>query len=287
MKDCDVSVIVRTRDRPRLLGRALANISAQTCLPAEILIVNDSGDPERVRQVVAECGGKLRIRVIDHATCRGRAAALNTGLKKAETLWFAVLDDDDTWLPAFLETMISAAEGSSPVVCQSYVVDEQLDAYGEPHETGRRLYNGDFKELCLIDLAGHNRFTINALLCSLEAWRALGGFREDLTVLEDWEFNLRLASRYAIKVVPAPLACYHRRPREGNGSHANSSLAEHAAIQTRLGNEWLRHDLETGRFGFGWLSALGRQQQELQQLPFVGRLKRWRERWHRMRGRSL
>lgn len=286
VKDCDVSVIVRTHNRPRLLRRALASIAAQTCPPREVLIVNDGGDADMVRQAVAEKGGNLRIQVIDLVARRGRAVALNTGLRNVETSWFAVLDDDDTWLPSFLDTMITTAQDLSPVVCQTYIVEEQLDADGEPHETGRRLLNGDFEELSLVDLAGRNEFTINALLCPLEAWRALGGYREDLSVLEDWEFNLRLAVRYAFKVLVTPLACYHRRPSTDSGPHANSLETEHMTVRIRLGNEWLRHDLETGRFGLGWLSAYARQQQELREWPFVSRLKRWREWWHRIRRRS-
>ena len=38
-----VSIIVRTKDRPKLLKRALQSIFAQTYRPIEVVLVNDGG----------------------------------------------------------------------------------------------------------------------------------------------------------------------------------------------------------------------------------------------------
>jgi len=38
-----VSIIVRTKDRPKLLEKALRSINAQTYRPIEVVLVNDGG----------------------------------------------------------------------------------------------------------------------------------------------------------------------------------------------------------------------------------------------------
>lgn len=38
-----VSIVIRTKDRPRLLEDALASISAQSYRPIQVVLVNDGG----------------------------------------------------------------------------------------------------------------------------------------------------------------------------------------------------------------------------------------------------
>ena len=52
-----VSVIVRTKDRPKLLKRAIQSISAQTYRPIEVILVNDGGcdlDVEELKGILGD-----------------------------------------------------------------------------------------------------------------------------------------------------------------------------------------------------------------------------------------
>jgi glycosyltransferase involved in cell wall biosynthesis len=108
----DVSVVVPTRGRPRLLARCLDALDRQT-LPRdryEVVVVDDGPD-EATRRVAAEHGAAY----VAAGPHRGPAAARNVGwqLARAEVVAFT---DDDTlpdpdWLAAGLRAIEAGADG--------------------------------------------------------------------------------------------------------------------------------------------------------------------------------
>ena len=59
-----VAVIIRTKDRPLLLSRALEDVLAQTFAQWVAVVVNDAGKPEAVDTVVANYADQLGDRVV-------------------------------------------------------------------------------------------------------------------------------------------------------------------------------------------------------------------------------
>jgi glycosyltransferase involved in cell wall biosynthesis len=52
-----VSIIIRTKDRPKLFKRALQSIAEQTCRPIEVVLVNDGGcdlDIEELKTILGD-----------------------------------------------------------------------------------------------------------------------------------------------------------------------------------------------------------------------------------------
>ena len=94
-----MSVVIPTRDRPRLLQRALASALRQVGVVAEVVIVDDGGSPP---VALAPTGG--RVRVLRKDRSEGVSAARNAGIAAARGEWVAFLDDDDVWAPAKLES---------------------------------------------------------------------------------------------------------------------------------------------------------------------------------------
>src|SRR5689334_2695150 len=88
-----VSVVVPTRDRPKLLREALASIRALEGedLTFEILIGDNGKDPGT--RIAAEEFGAKHLPVDRN----GAGAARNAGLKAATGDFIAFLDDDDDW----------------------------------------------------------------------------------------------------------------------------------------------------------------------------------------------
>jgi len=109
-----VSVILTTRERPRLLSVALACYRHQT-YPNRELIVVDDGDRHPVDpRAVEGLGG----RVIRAAPGTLLGAKLNRGVEQARGAWCQKMDDDDWYAPDFLEAMISAVEQERKKVCR-------------------------------------------------------------------------------------------------------------------------------------------------------------------------
>ena len=97
-----VSVILTTRDRPRLLAVALECYRLQTYGARELLVLDDGTAFAADAEAVAAAGGRL-IRV-DPATPIG--TKINLGAEQARGTLCQKLDDDDWYSPVFLEKMV-------------------------------------------------------------------------------------------------------------------------------------------------------------------------------------
>ena len=100
-----VSIIVRTKDRPGLLVKALHSIRAQTYCNLEIVVVNDGGID--VRDVIEKVVPDIPVTYISHETCKGRSEAANSGMEAAKGAYFNFLDDDHVLRPDHVETLVS------------------------------------------------------------------------------------------------------------------------------------------------------------------------------------
>ncbi len=244
MTEANVTVVIRSCGRASLLRRTLASLEAQTYPPKEIVIV--AIGPVGEKAAASALLSRI-VRVVPVPAGRVRGGALNDGIKAASMPWIAFLDDDDTWASTFVEEMGSMAKredgpGFGGVVCQSEAVYERVvDDQAVP--LGGEPFNPNLERLTPEALFRENRFTINAALWRRTVFAELGGFSEHLSVLEDWDFNLRAAVSYRLAVLPRRLARYHIRPR--TDALPNTQMREHDRIATRLQWEWLR----TGRLG--------------------------------------
>lgn len=273
-----VIIIVRTQDRPECLGRALACVKAQTWTNWQIVIVNDGGAAAEVDTAVAKASVPAEaVHVIHHAVPVGRAAACNAAIRSSDSEFIAVLDDDDTWHPEFLNRCLGVLAILPPdgaergVVTRTTEIDEHW-ANKTCREKRRLPFNADLNVVSLADLAVENQFTINAFVYRRNALREVGLYDESLPVLEDWEFNVRFLARFAVRVIPEYLAFYHRRRGLKDGMMANSAKAQHQQQMIAIKNRWLRADLASGRFGLGWLAATGKTRAERRLARMLNRI---------------
>ncbi len=263
-----VGIVTRTKDRPLLLDRALRSILGQSFADWRLVIINDGGAAEPVDALVAKRAKALggRATVIHNSASRGMEAASNIALKALDTDYLVIHDDDDSWEPSFLERaaayLDSAPATCGGVICHSDRVVETI-AGNRVKEVSRAPFNTHVTEVTLAAVASGNLFPPISFLFRRAALQAVGAFREDLPVLGDWEFNLRLLQRFDVGVVPEVLAHWHHRtPKpstDATGAYASSTVGQsslHAEYATRLRNELLRRDLEAGRFGVGHLMNL-------------------------------
>jgi glycosyltransferase involved in cell wall biosynthesis len=280
-----VTVIMRTRNRPMFLRRAVASVKAQTWTDWQIVVVNDGGDAAEVDTVVAEAGVAAEaLQVIHHAVPVGRAAACNAAIRVSESEFLTVLDDDDTWHPEFLRQCM-AVLGQLPadavqrgVATRTLLINESW-VDGGCREKKRVPFNPDLVTVSLADLAVENYYTTNAFLYRRNVLPETGFYDETLPVLEDWEFNVRFAAKFSILVIPEYLAFYHRRLRLKEGAAANTCMDRNQRQMVELKNAWLRDDLAAGRFGIGWLAHLGKTRSEQRRARALNRIMAFGRRW--------
>lgn len=261
-----VSIITRTRNRPVLLRRAIASALAQTLPSWEMLIVNDGGEPEPVDTLVAEAAAQAqgRVRVIHNASNHGMEAASNLALSHASGEFVVIHDDDDSWQPAFLATCVDHLDHADPsvqgVVTASVRITERLDG-DTVTVVGSEPYGGVIASVTLLEMARGNMFPPIAFLYRRAVVETIGGYRADLPVLGDWEFNLRFLRSFDIDPLPQALANYHIRPDTKAGVYSNTvvgGLPLHQKYAARLRNQLLREDMRTGQLGLGFLVNMAR-----------------------------
>jgi glycosyltransferase involved in cell wall biosynthesis len=242
-----VSVVMRTKDRPLLLERAVASVCAQTLGDWHLVIVNDGGAAADVDTAIAGREAELagRVSVLRNEVPKGMSAALNQGIKASDSAHIAVHDDDDSWHPEFLARTVAHldATADAAVAVRTEIVYECIDGT-EISETGRVVFCPDVCAFSLTDMLLHNRTVPISVLYRRAVHAEIGWYREDLPVVQDWELWLRLAlTEHTLGFIDGqPLAFWHQRP-DATDSLANSTIGSngmHRAMDALVRDEALR-----------------------------------------------
>ena len=257
-----IAIVTRTKDRTEMLRRCVKSVSAQAFGDYVQVIVNDGGSREDVENVVAgeSDAARRKIVVVLNAAPTGRWPPANIGVRAVDSELVTLLDDDDTLDPTFLARMTAAYDArryanTGGVACRTRIINEKIADAGLQY-LGEREFNPDFTEALLFVLAAKNKFTVNAFLYARSCYDALGGYRDDLPVLGDWDFNIRFLLQFDIEVVPATLANWHIRAELGGTQSITSEASRHASITNQLRNALLRADVNAGRVGLGYINAV-------------------------------
>jgi glycosyltransferase involved in cell wall biosynthesis len=220
----EVTVVIPTHNRCRLLQRTLSSVLAQTGVRFEVIVVDD-GSSDTTPELLLSVENRDVI-VLRHETPCGVSAARNAGLSIARGQWIAFVDDDDLWAPDKLRAQLDAAQRMPTagwVTVGEVVVDPTLRIFA-----GRRppsaaelpnvlLYN-------LVPAGGSGTMVRTELLRQVE------GFSTDLMVLADWDLWIRLFLAAPAAVVSRPLVAYLMHPT--SMSHNTERIERELALIT-------------------------------------------------------
>ena len=250
-----VAVLVRTKDRPRFLRRALANIAEQTFTDYTVCVINDGGDESATRAILQASplahlleGDAPRLMLLTTGGGNMEAAS-NAGLAATDSEFVAIHDDDDLWAPEFLERTVGALRASEALICSTRVVEryERETSEGEFEVYEERIFHDGLPGFGLQFLYRTNRAVPIGILYRRRLHELVGFYDESLPVVGDWEFNLRAAAVTEVLLVDEPLAYWSLRP-EADGAEANSvqRQAEHARFDASVRARAIRDDLQSG-----------------------------------------
>ncbi len=124
-----VRVFVPTYRRPHLLPRALKSLRAQTFSDWICEVHNDDSTNTFPKELVKDLGDP-RIRLHDHERNLGAIATFNLFYRPTREPFYSLLEDDNWWLPEFLETMIRAMNSYPNITmacCNQRVWEEMPD----------------------------------------------------------------------------------------------------------------------------------------------------------------
>jgi glycosyltransferase involved in cell wall biosynthesis len=200
----NVSVIIPTCNRATLLPVAIQSVLDQTFHDFELLVVDDASDIS-VDDVVASFQDK-RVRLIQHDSRRGGAAARNTGIRNSYGDYVAFLDDDDEWYPEKLARQMEVMLKAQPEVAAVYTGYLVVDR-SDGNVSGRMIPSRRGKiyaELLKSNPIGGT----SSVLLKRSCLQKVGLFDESLPSFQDRDLWIRISKEFQFDYVQEPLLNY-------------------------------------------------------------------------------
>jgi glycosyltransferase involved in cell wall biosynthesis len=198
MKSPAVSVIIPTRNRSQLVGRAIQSVLAQSFEDFELIIVDDAsedGTPEALAAFIDP-----RLKIFRNSRRLGGSGARNRGIASSTGRFVAFLDDDDEWFLQKLEKQVAKFKECSTEVgliyCGFEVKSEKDTRIVMPRD------RGDLRMRLLMGTTLGSPTPLIQKACFDE----VGVFDESLESCQDWDMWKRISEKYQFDYVPEVLA---------------------------------------------------------------------------------
>jgi len=222
-----ISVFITSYNHKEYLTEAIESVLNQTLRPFEIIIVDDcssDGSQQVIRQFADRHSGLVRAYYHDRNLGISKNKAF--AQKQARGDWLTYLDGDDRFLPEKLKTEMEVIR-NHPNVGLVYSNFYYMDSEGR--RTGQwsdgPLPEGDV----FIDVFGRNFPRNNVFRNELVArgcLDAIGFYDEELITHEDWDFKIRLTSRYRVAACSTSLSEYRVHDRNISKTGMNLLLGQ-------------------------------------------------------------
>jgi len=203
-----VSAIIPTYNRAKLVGEAVESVLAQTYRNLEVIVVDDGSSDDTIASL-KRYGSRIRVLTQSNA---GPAAARNHGIRLSHGELVAFLDSDDLWLPTKIERQVALLDKAGPSVpcCLSNVVMRWADR--EVTSFANSWLNPDLREGIWLnpDQVLATRFVLfnQAVMIRRSTLNSIGGFNENLRLLEDAELSMRLSLEGPWAFIGEPLVVW-------------------------------------------------------------------------------
>ncbi|HEV3112165.1 MAG TPA: glycosyltransferase family A protein [Candidatus Binataceae bacterium] len=203
-----VSVVIPTYNRRRMLRDAVSSVMAQRDVSFELIIVDDGStdgtweDLHRgeLEQVIAAAPCDCRVDAVRTAR-RGPAAARNCGAAVARGEYLAFLDSDDLWAPQKAGRQLAYMQAHP-----EFPLSQTQECW---IRGGRRINPGLRHKKQAGDIFEPSLRTClvspSAVMMRTELFHEMGGFDEVLPACEDYDLWLRILCRYQVGLLDEPL----------------------------------------------------------------------------------
>jgi glycosyltransferase involved in cell wall biosynthesis len=248
-----ISVVIPTRDRPRLLVEALQSVAEQTYRDFEVVLVNDGGVP--VAPVVRRWRTSLNLTVVELPRSVGVSVARNVAMANATGDFLAFLDDDDVFLPHHLSLAAAALDrpGTDLVYLGALVSDQRIRSLPEDWaRLHRKAYAFDHGFLHIANFIHTGSVVVRNF--HREGLR----FNPSSSYAEDWEMwlGLRRTLGFEFRYLNHLSSVYHQVPgTPGLVSAGQASIPSPFALaRQRVYRQWPASNLKIAAYR-AWMLA--------------------------------
>ncbi|MBK9711154.1 MAG: glycosyltransferase [Kouleothrix sp.] len=271
-----VSIVTPSLNQGAFIADAIESVLAQDYPNVEYLVV-DGGSRDETLDVLRRYAGRVRWRSEPDG---GQADAINKGVALTRGEIVGWLNADDVYAPGAIARAVGELQ-AHPAAALVYGQAEFIDRSGTPLGPCAQVEPFDLHRLI-----HHLDFIVQpATFFRRAAFAAVGGLDAGLRYCLDYDLWIRLALRYPVRYLPAPLARARVYPETKTASGGLERLDEiermvrrygrrrlpslfygemvracwHAGVRALAGREWQRWRSAWGRGGFYFGAYLARK----------------------------
>ncbi|HEV2551859.1 MAG TPA: glycosyltransferase [Stellaceae bacterium] len=202
-----VSVVIPCFNASETIGETIQSAISQEGVDLDVLVIDD-GSTDASMDIVRRFGSVTRILSRPH---RGVSAARNLGIAETNSEWLVFLDSDDVLLPETLKKRLDAANatGADVIICDW----QDIIGWGQtiPDKQVKSLDTSALATDGEIACATHVWATTAAVMYRRPMVEKIGGFREDLPVIQDARFLFDAAYHGARFAYSPHVGAWYRR----------------------------------------------------------------------------
>lgn len=204
----EVSVIVPTFNRAKIIPKAIDSVLQQTYRDYEIIVIDD-GSTDNTKAVLKKYDDKIVYRYKENG---GISSARNSGIEIAKGKYIALLDSDDFWLKNKLEKQMTcfkenASYGMVATRCSSFDIDGDFDTI-QPQGKIRKKNRAGKSGWVFKDLFYRNFIRTSSVVIKRNCFGKVGMFDESLYQCNDVDMWMRIAKAYPVGFINEPLTVY-------------------------------------------------------------------------------
>ena len=205
-----VSVIIPTYNRADAIGQAIKSVLNQTYRNFEIVIIDDSSDDET--ENVVKSFNDERIKYIHNKAKTNLPTARNQGVRESnlDSKYIAFLDDDDEYLPLFLETTVKKLEEKNNLMAVATYAELRSQAGNVI-----RISRCNCNEFWRVSMG-------SGCVIRKEIFNKKHIWFDEKMLFEDLDFGIRIAKNYKWECIPEVLRIYYGYPTVIGESHSTS-----------------------------------------------------------------
>ncbi len=207
MTDPQISIIMKSRNLPEFIEKAVDSVIAQTRKDWELIIIDDDSRNPQLTAAFERMKADSRIRIYRTSMNTNRDVGLlwNMALDKMRGKYWCILDDDNTKLPTFIERMAGYLDGHPQkmgVICFNQLMNADAQVVG--------IHSWKPEDVSFPRNVAQNQVDSGEMMLRKEVIDKIGWFDERLNTCEDWDFVNRLLAEIpdCFGYIHEPLAQY-------------------------------------------------------------------------------
>jgi hypothetical protein len=216
-----ITTIIPTYRRPRMLGRAIKSVLAQTYPHFQVCVYDNASGDETATVVRELAKADPRVKYNCHPEKIGVFKNFAYGIEHVETPFFSILADDDVLLPDMYQVALAGIGGFPEAMISAGItinVDEQVRVLWVPILSWRPgLYTPPEGMLAMLQ-GGHLSWT--GMLFRREVLEKAGNVDDGLANPFDLDFQLRSAAHFpmVMSLKPVAIVVHHLASQVASGT---------------------------------------------------------------------